>query len=204
MCFSSNFTALFCPYIPHKQTAQNFILSVRSSIFFLLSAIAPKIKVCSRAKSDWAMYPALIFALHFFHQTAFPGPVRESIQLLFLNSCREIPIRNQLSDVCDTGESRFLRNAYCTPGDHGEAVANLNISVNYRKSESLKGTSESDWKRISSLMSRKKTLSKNLAIHLFLVKFNSAVPTSILKLTPPPLIKVTVAKWKFWLTLLIW
>ena len=52
--FSTIFTALFCPYIAHEQTDQNLILSVCSSLFFLLSVIAPEIKVRSRAKSDWA------------------------------------------------------------------------------------------------------------------------------------------------------
>ena len=62
MRFSTILTALFCPYIAHELTAQNLILSVRSlrfarctSLFLLSSAIAPKIKVRSRAKSDWAI-----------------------------------------------------------------------------------------------------------------------------------------------------
>ena len=52
MRFSAIFTALFFPYIAHERTAQNLILSLRSSIFFSLSAIAPKMQVRSRAKSD--------------------------------------------------------------------------------------------------------------------------------------------------------
>ena len=56
MRFSTIFTALFCPYIAHERTTQNLdyvssIVALRSSLFFLLSAIAPKTKVCSRAKS---------------------------------------------------------------------------------------------------------------------------------------------------------
>ena len=35
MRFSTIFTALFFPYISHEQTAQNLILSVRSSLFAL-------------------------------------------------------------------------------------------------------------------------------------------------------------------------
>ena len=57
MHFSTIFTALFCPYIAHEQTAQNldFVSSLvarRSPLLFLLSAIAPKIKVRSRVKSN--------------------------------------------------------------------------------------------------------------------------------------------------------
>ena len=53
MRFSTIFTVLFFPYIAHERTAQNLILSVRSSLFLLLSAIAPKMQVRSRAKSDF-------------------------------------------------------------------------------------------------------------------------------------------------------
>jgi hypothetical protein len=45
--FSTIFTALFYPYIAHEQTAHN--LDFVSLLLFLLSAIAPKIKVRSRA-----------------------------------------------------------------------------------------------------------------------------------------------------------
>ena len=59
--FSTIFPALFFPYIAHEQTAQNLILSVRLSLFFLLSAIAPKMQVRSRAIERYqrAMRPAL-------------------------------------------------------------------------------------------------------------------------------------------------
>ena len=59
--FSTIFTALFFPYIPHERFAQNLILSVRSSLFFLLSAIAPKMQVRSRAieRFQSVMGPAL-------------------------------------------------------------------------------------------------------------------------------------------------
>ena len=45
-------TALFFPYMAHERKAQNLILSVRSSLFFLNSSFAPKIKVHSRAKRE--------------------------------------------------------------------------------------------------------------------------------------------------------
>jgi len=50
MCFSTIFTALFYPYIAHEQTTQNLKLSFRLLLFLLLSAIAPNIKVRSRAR----------------------------------------------------------------------------------------------------------------------------------------------------------
>ena len=55
MPISTIFTALFYPYIARERTAQNFISSVRSerSALFSMSAIAPKMKVRSRAKSDF-------------------------------------------------------------------------------------------------------------------------------------------------------
>ena len=53
MRFSTIFTALFCPYIAHELTAQNLdFVRLLVALFFLLSAIALKIKVRSRAKSD--------------------------------------------------------------------------------------------------------------------------------------------------------
>ena len=60
MRFSTIFTMLFCPNIAHEQTAHNLdyvslLVACRSLLFFLLSAIAPKMKVGSRAKSDWAI-----------------------------------------------------------------------------------------------------------------------------------------------------
>ena len=56
-------TALSFPYIGHERTAQNLILLVCSSLFLLRSAIAPKIKVRSRAieRFQRAMCPALPF-----------------------------------------------------------------------------------------------------------------------------------------------
>ena len=53
--FSTIFTALFYPYIAHERTLRIWIMSVRSSLFFSLSAIAHKIMVRSRAKSDRAI-----------------------------------------------------------------------------------------------------------------------------------------------------
>ena len=50
--FNHFYGLIFYPYIAHEETAQNLDLSVRLSLFFLLSDIAPKIKVCSRVKSD--------------------------------------------------------------------------------------------------------------------------------------------------------
>ena len=52
MHFSTIFTALFFPYIPHERTAQNLDFVSSLVDLFLLSTIAPKIKVRSRAKSD--------------------------------------------------------------------------------------------------------------------------------------------------------
>jgi hypothetical protein len=57
MPFSSIFTALFFPYIAHQRTAQILILSVCSSLFFVLSAIAPKMQVRSWAKSRAGRIP---------------------------------------------------------------------------------------------------------------------------------------------------
>jgi len=57
MPFSSIFTALFFPYIAHQRTAQILILSVCSSLFFFLSAIAPKMQVRSWAKSRAVRIP---------------------------------------------------------------------------------------------------------------------------------------------------
>jgi len=57
MPISTIFTALFYPYIARERTAQNLISSVRSerSALCSRSAIAPKMKVHSRAKSDLAI-----------------------------------------------------------------------------------------------------------------------------------------------------
>ena len=71
MCFSTIFTALFFPDITHEQTAQNLILSILRVAFFLLSAIAPKIKVRSRAieRFQRAMCPALLTRSAVCHYT---------------------------------------------------------------------------------------------------------------------------------------
>ena len=62
MPISTIFMALFYPYIAQERTAQSAILSVRSerfaqsaSLFVSRSAIAVKIKVRSRAKSERAI-----------------------------------------------------------------------------------------------------------------------------------------------------
>ena len=85
--FSTIFTVLFFPYITHEGTAQNLILSVRSSLvagrsllfalrsslFFLLSAIAPKMQVRSRAieRFQRAMRSALQISVAMLHRLRF-------------------------------------------------------------------------------------------------------------------------------------
>jgi len=65
MPFSTILTALFYPYIAYEQTAQNFDFcqfAHCASLFTSRSAIAPKMKVRSRAIEPFerAMCPALV------------------------------------------------------------------------------------------------------------------------------------------------
>ena len=70
MHFSTIFTVLFYPYIARERTAQNLdfvslLIACRSSLFFLLSAIAPKMKVPQERRAieqfQRVMCPALMF-----------------------------------------------------------------------------------------------------------------------------------------------
>ena len=55
MPFSTIFTALFYPYIPHERTAQNLILSVRSLRFSLFFKERHRSQNQGSLKSDWAI-----------------------------------------------------------------------------------------------------------------------------------------------------
>ena len=71
MPFSTIFTTLFYPFIAHERTAKNLIRQfAHCASLFLLSAIAPKIKVRSRAKSDFKERCAQLWKLvteRFYH-----------------------------------------------------------------------------------------------------------------------------------------